>query len=73
MKDPRRFSPETLDLLTAGTMLPSCILISWLIYKWLNTNGWLAERWEIYFVLFGIGTGFYNFFRMIRRHGPPPK
>ncbi|MBP7867301.1 MAG: AtpZ/AtpI family protein [Acidobacteria bacterium] len=68
-----RFSKETLDLMTAGTMIPSCILVSWLIYKWLNHNGWVSPRWEIGFVLFGIVTGFYNFLRMISGGGKKQK
>lgn len=48
-------------------MIPSCILVAWLIYKWVNSNGWVGQKWEIAFVLFGIGTGFYNFMRMISK------
>jgi len=70
MRRRSKLSPETLDLLTAGTMIPSCIFIAWGIYWWMNSNDWLSSQWEVWFVLFGIGTGFYNFFRMISRHGP---
>lgn len=65
-----KLSPENLNLLTAGTMIPSCTLVAWLIFKWMAANGWAGRRWEWAFVLFGIVTGFYNFFRMIRPHGP---
>jgi len=70
---PPRLSPENLDLLTAGTMIPACIFVAWLIFKWVHSNGWVGEKWEVAFVLFGIGTGFYNFFKIIGRHGPPRK
>jgi len=69
----RGLSPGTMDLLTAGTMIPSCILVAWLVYKWMHYNRWIGEQWEVWFVLFGIGTGFYNFFRMIARHGSGKK
>jgi drug/metabolite transporter (DMT)-like permease len=69
MRTGRKFSPETLDLLTAGTMIPACIFVAWLLWWWMNSNRWLGPEWEIWFVLFGIGTGFYNFFRMISRYG----
>ncbi|HOT00249.1 MAG TPA: hypothetical protein PLY66_04510 [Acidobacteriota bacterium] len=72
MDDPRRPTPQFLDLLSAGTMIPACTFVAWLIWKWCASNGWLGPRWEVWFILFGIGTGFYNFFRMIGRHGPPP-
>jgi len=62
----RKFSPETLNLLTAGTMIPACIFVSWLIYSWMHGNGWIGAGWEVVFVLFGIAAGFYNFFKMIK-------
>ena len=69
----KRFSKETMDLMTAGTMIPSCIFVSWLIYKWIHYNGWVTASWEKWFILFGIGTGFYNFLKMVSGSGQAPK
>lgn len=68
MKRNRWFSPQVMDLMSAGTMIPACILVSWLVYTWMHGNGWVGEGAEIWFVIFGIGTGFYNFFRMIKQY-----
>ena len=69
----RGLPPESMNLMTAGTMIPACILVAWLVFKWMHSNGWVGGRAEFWFVLFGVGTGLYNFFRLIARHGPRKK
>jgi hypothetical protein len=65
----RGLSPETLDLMSAGTMIPACILVAWLLYLWMHHNGWVGEKAEFWFILFGVVTGLYNFLRIVARHG----
>lgn len=65
----RDLGPKQMDLLTAGTMIPACIFVSWAIFKWMESNRWVGHGAEIWFILFGIGTGFYNFLRMVLPRG----
>ncbi len=65
MKRKKKLSPKVVNTLSAGSMLPSCMVVSLLIYYWFKSNGWVGESSLIYFVIFGIISGFYSFFKYL--------